>query len=67
MGSSHQPGERPGVNELLSAVPIDEKYIAFKSAFGKYMSVNNNGLVMLKSFKSFRTKRFGCAKRTLKI
>lgn len=49
MGSPHQPGERPDVNELLTAVPIDEKYIAFKSAFGKYMSVNNNGLVIGRS------------------
>ncbi len=49
MGSPHQPGERPEVSELLTAIPIDEKYVAFKSAYGKYLSVNQNGLLIGRS------------------
>ena len=49
MGSPHEAGERPDVSELLTAVPIDDKYIAFKSAFGKYLSVNSHGLVIGRS------------------
>jgi protein FRG1 len=46
LGASHVPSERPDVGELLTAVPIDNKYIAFKSAYSKYLSVNSNGLVI---------------------
>ena len=46
LGSPHAPGERPDVGELVTAVPIDNKYIAFKSAYSKYLSVNSNGLVI---------------------
>jgi len=49
LGASHVPSERPDVGELLTAVPIDNKYIAFKSAYSKYLSVNSNGLVIGRS------------------
>lgn len=49
LGSPHAPGERPDVGELVTAVPIDNKYIAFKSAYSKYLSVNSNGLVIGRS------------------
>ena len=45
MGSPHEAGERPEVSELLTAVPIDEKYVAFKSAFGKYLSLKFQSFV----------------------
>jgi protein FRG1 len=34
---------------LLTAIPIDEKYVAFKSAYGKYLSINQNGLLIGRS------------------
>lgn len=49
LGSPHEAGERPDVAELLTAVPIDEKRVALKSAFGKYLSVNAHGLVIGRS------------------
>jgi protein FRG1 len=49
LGSPHDAAERPDVSELLTAVPIDEKRVAFKSAFGKYLSVNAHGLVIGRS------------------
>lgn len=49
-GAPHAPTEQPDVAELLTAVPIDNKYIAFKSTYGKYLSVNSNGLVIGKYF-----------------
>lgn len=49
LGSPHDAAERPEVSELLTAVPIDDKHIAFKSAFGKYLSVNSHGLVIGRS------------------
>ena len=49
LGSPHEAGERPDVSELLTAVPIDDKHIAFKSAFGKYLSINSHGLVIGRS------------------
>lgn len=50
LGAGHEPTERPEVCELLTAVPVnDEKHVAFKSAYGKYLSVNKNGLVVGRS------------------
>ncbi len=49
LGAPHQPTERPEVSELLTAIPIDEKYVAFKSAYGKYLSINQNGLLIGRS------------------
>lgn len=49
LGAPHQPGERADPNEILTAVQIDNKYVAFKSAHGKYVSVNSNGLVIGRS------------------
>jgi len=46
LGAPHQPEERPEVGELVTAVPIDNKFIAFKSAYSKYLSVNSNGLII---------------------
>lgn len=49
VGSPHEPGEAPEPCELLTAVQIDEKYVAFKSAYGRFLSVNANGLVVARS------------------
>ncbi len=42
-------GEKPETCELLSAMKADDKHIALKSAYGKYLSVNQNGLVIGRS------------------
>lgn len=57
LGSPHLPTERPEVCELLTALPIDEKYVAFKSAYGKYLSVNQNGLLVGRS-EAIGTKEY---------
>ena len=49
LGAPHSPEERPDTCELLTAVPIDEKHVAFKSAYGKYLSVNPRGLLIGRS------------------
>jgi protein FRG1 len=49
IGAPHQPAERPETCELLTAIRIDDKSIALKSAYGKYLSVNQNGLVIGRS------------------
>ena len=49
LGAPHEPTERPDVSELLTAVRIDDKHVAFKSAYGKYLSINQNGLIVGRS------------------
>lgn len=49
LGAAHSSGDPPAPNELLTAIRIDDKYIAFKSAYGKYLNVNSHGLVIGRS------------------
>ena len=49
LGAPHKPTERPDTVELFTAVRVDNAYVAFKSAFGKYLSVNSNGLIVGRS------------------
>lgn len=50
MGAPHQPTERPETCELLTSIRVnDDKFIALKSAYGKYLSVNQHGLVIGRS------------------
>lgn len=50
MGAPHEPTERPETCELLTAIRVnDDKNIALKSAYGKYLSVNQHGLVVGRS------------------
>ena len=49
LGAPHEPGDRPDTCELFTAVRVDDKHVALKSAYGKYLSVNSNGLVVGRS------------------
>ena len=49
LGAPHKPAERPDTVELFTAVRVDDSHVAFKSAFGKYLSVNANGLIVGRS------------------
>jgi protein FRG1 len=49
MGAPHDPGEQPAQEELLTAVRVSDTHVAFKSAHGKYLSVNAHGLVVARS------------------
>ena len=49
MGAPHEPTERPSMEEILTAVRVDDTHVALKSAYGKYLSVNSNGLVVARS------------------
>lgn len=49
LGAPHEPGEQPEPGELLSAIRADDKHVALKSAYGKFLSVNQNGLLVGRS------------------
>ena len=49
LGAAHSSGEPPEQSELLTAIRIDDRYISFKSAYGKYLNVNSHGLVIGRS------------------
>lgn len=44
-----KPTERPETCELLTAIRVNEENIALKSAYGKYLGVNQHGLVIGRS------------------
>lgn len=48
-GAPHESGDRPETSELLTAIRVDDSHIALKSAYGKYLSINNHGLVIGRS------------------
>lgn len=45
LGAPHNEGEGPSPEEILTAVLIDERKVAFKSGYGKYLRVEKNGIV----------------------
>ncbi|XP_044262761.1 protein FRG1 homolog [Tribolium madens] len=45
LGAPHDEGEGPSPEEVLTAVLIDERKVAFKSGYGKYLRVEKNGVV----------------------
>ena len=49
LGAEHKYAQPPEPEEILTAIRIDEKYIAFKSGYGKYLSVNSAGLLIGRS------------------
>ncbi len=49
LGPPHEAGERPESCELLTAIRADENHVALKSAYGKYLSINQNGLIVGRS------------------
>jgi protein FRG1 len=49
MGAPHEAGERPASEEILTAVRVDDSHVAFKSAYGNYLSINSRGLIVARS------------------
>lgn len=45
LGAPHNEGEGPSPEEILTAVPINERKIALKSGYGKYLNADKNGIV----------------------
>lgn len=45
LGAPHNEGEGPSPEEILTAVPINERKIALKSGYNKYLRVEKNGII----------------------
>jgi len=45
LGAPHNEGEGPSPEEILTAVPVNERKIALKSGYGKYVKVEKSGIV----------------------
>ncbi|GJQ69486.1 hypothetical protein Trydic_g6592 [Trypoxylus dichotomus] len=45
LGAPHNEGEGPAPEEILTAVPVNERKIALKSGYNKYLRVEKNGTV----------------------
>ncbi|XP_018578263.1 protein FRG1 homolog [Anoplophora glabripennis] len=45
LGAPHNEGEGPSPEEILTAVSINEKKVAFKSGYNKYLRVEKNDIV----------------------
>ncbi|XP_060525255.1 protein FRG1 isoform X2 [Cylas formicarius] len=49
LGAPHDEGEGPSSEEIFTGVPINERKVAFKSGYGKYLGVSKKGLVIGRS------------------
>lgn len=49
LGAPHDEGEGPSPEEILTAVYINERKVAFKSGYNKYLRVEKDGLVTARS------------------
>lgn len=49
LGAPHSDGEGPSPEEILTAVNINERKIALKSGYNKYLCVDKNGNVVGRS------------------
>ncbi|BET01166.1 FRG1-like family [Nesidiocoris tenuis] len=45
LGAPHQPGEGPSPEEILTAVVVNDRKVAFKSGYDKYLGVTKEGTV----------------------
>lgn len=45
LGAPHDEGDGPSPEEILTAVTIDERKVALKSGYNKYLRVEGNGVV----------------------
>ncbi|XP_056644143.1 protein FRG1 homolog [Diorhabda sublineata] len=45
LGAPHKNGEGPSPEEILTGVPIDDRKVALKSGYNKYLRVEKNGVV----------------------
>ncbi|KAI1286718.1 Protein FRG1 [Halotydeus destructor] len=48
-GAPHRPGEAPDQEEILTAINVSETHIAFKSGYGKYLSIDNQSRLVGRS------------------
>lgn len=46
LGVPHDEGEGPSPTEQLTGVPLSDTKLAFKTGFGKYLGIDNNGKVI---------------------
>jgi protein FRG1 len=49
LGAMHTDEQPPNDEEILTAIKIDDKHVALKSGYGKYLSVNSAGLLIGRS------------------
>lgn len=45
MGAPHNEGEGPSPEEILTAITINDRKVAFKSGYDKYLRVEKNGII----------------------
>lgn len=45
LGAPHNDGDGPDPEEILTAFPINDTKIAFKSGYGKYLKIEKDGIV----------------------
>ncbi|CAH1403024.1 unnamed protein product [Nezara viridula] len=46
LGAPHDEGEGPSPEEILTAVPVNDTRVAFKSGYDKYLGVSKDGMVI---------------------
>ena len=49
LGAPHDEGEGPSPEEILTAFPVNETKVALKSGYGKYLGVDQKGMVIGRS------------------
>lgn len=45
LGAPHDSGDGPDPEEIFTALQINERYLAFKSGYGKYLKVEKDGII----------------------
>lgn len=45
MGAPHNAGDGPDPEEIFTAFPINDRKVAFKSGYGKYLKIEKDGMV----------------------
>lgn len=45
LGAPHDEGDGPAPEEILTAIPVNERKIALKSGYGKYIKIEKDGIV----------------------
>ncbi|KAL1139219.1 hypothetical protein AAG570_009278 [Ranatra chinensis] len=49
LGAPHNEGDAPSPEEVLTAIPVSDNKVAFKSGYGKYLGVSKDGTVIGRS------------------
>lgn len=45
LGAPHDDGDGPAPEEILTALQINDRHLAFKSGYGKYLKVEKDGVI----------------------